>query len=75
MAHWAYGEATSLTALEDLTAGASVRGLTASGVATVESVQWIGQQALKVIFHDGGGRSAPADRRSTAPRRRKPAGY
>ena len=53
MAHWAYGEATSLTTLEDLTAGASVRGLTASGAATVESVQWIGQQALKVIFCDG----------------------
>lgn len=47
---------TSLTALEDLTAGASVRELTASGAATVESVQWIGQQALKVIFRDGEGR-------------------
>ncbi len=44
-----------MTALEDLTAGASVRGLTASGAATVESVQWIGQQALKVIFRDGEG--------------------
>ena len=44
---------TSLTALEDLTAGASVRGLTASGAATVESVPWIGEQALKTIFCDG----------------------
>ncbi len=45
---------TSLTSLEDLTAGASVRGLTVSGFATVESVQWIGQQALTILFHDGG---------------------
>ncbi len=35
--------------------GASVRALTASGVTTVESVQWIGQQALKVIFRNGEG--------------------
>ena len=33
--------------------GASVRRLTASGVTTVESVQWIGEQALKAIFCDG----------------------
>jgi len=39
--------------LENLKVGASVRGLTASGVTTVESVQWIGQKALKVIFCDG----------------------
>ena len=42
-----------MTALEDLTAGASVRGLLASGAATVESVQWIGEQAVKVTFRDG----------------------
>ncbi len=42
-----------MTVLEDLTAGASVRGLLASGAATVESVQWIGEQALKIIFCDG----------------------
>ncbi len=41
-----------MTALEDLTAGVSVRGLLASGVAAVESVQWIGGQAVKVIFYD-----------------------
>ena len=35
-----------------LNGGASVRELTASGFTTVESVQWIGQQALKVIFRD-----------------------
>ena len=39
-----------MTALADLTAGASVRGLTASGAATVASVRWIGQQAVKVIY-------------------------
>ncbi len=38
----------SWAVLENLTAGASVRGLTASGAATVESVQWIGQQALRL---------------------------
>ncbi len=42
----------SLTTLEDLTAGASFRVLTASGAATVESVQWFGDQAVKVIFCD-----------------------
>ena len=41
--------------LEDLSAGTRLSGLVASGVATVESVQWIGQQALKVIFRDGEG--------------------
>ncbi len=45
-----------MTTLENLTAGAGVRGLLASGAATVESVQWIGEQALKVIFRDGEGR-------------------
>ncbi len=44
-----------MTTLENLTAGASVWGLLASGVATVESVQWIGEQAVKVIFRDGEG--------------------
>ena len=41
--------------LEDLTTGTRLTGLTASGIATVESVQWIGDQALKVIFRDGAG--------------------
>lgn len=41
--------------LEELSTGTRVKGLAASGVATVESVQWIGQQALKVIFRDSGG--------------------
>ena len=41
--------------LEDLTTGNRATGLTASGTATVESAQWIGEQALKVIFRDGDG--------------------
>ncbi len=51
--------------LENLEVVASVRGLTASGAATVESVQWIGQQTVKVIFCDGNERQMrlrPADR-------------
>ncbi len=38
--------------LEDLATGTR---LTASGSATVESVQWIGEQALKVIYRDSAG--------------------
>ena len=30
-----------------------VSGHSASGTATVESVQWIGEQALRVIYRDG----------------------
>ncbi len=41
--------------LEDLTTGTRLTGLAASGSATVESVQWIGEQALKVIYRDGDG--------------------
>jgi hypothetical protein len=41
--------------LEDLTTGTRVTGLTASGSATVESAQWIGEQGLKVIFRDSDG--------------------
>jgi hypothetical protein len=40
--------------------GASVRGLLAPGVAPVESVQWISQQAVKVIFCDGNERQNSA---------------
>ena len=50
----------SWAVLENLKVGASVRGLTASGVTTVESVQWIGQKALKVIFCDGNERQNSA---------------
>jgi len=38
--------------LEDLTTGTRV---TASGSATVESAQWIGEQGLKVVFRDSDG--------------------
>ena len=41
--------------LEDLTTGTRVTGLTASGSATVESAQWIGEQGLKVIYRDADG--------------------
>ncbi len=41
--------------LEDLSTGTRLTGLAASGSATVESVQWIGEQALKVIYRDGNG--------------------
>jgi hypothetical protein len=41
--------------LEDLSTGTRVSGLGGSSVATVESIQWIGSQALKVIFRDSSG--------------------
>ena len=41
--------------LEDLTTGTRLTGLASAGVATVESVQWIGEQALKVIYRDSEG--------------------
>ena len=41
--------------LENLTTGTRVTGLTASGSATVESAQWIGEQGLKVIYRDADG--------------------
>ncbi|MDA2938965.1 SNF2-related protein, partial [Acidobacteria bacterium AH-259-A15] len=44
--------------LEELSTGTRLSGLAASGVSTIESVQWIGQQALKVIFRDGAGQLA-----------------
>lgn len=34
-----------MAGLEDLTTGTRVTGLTASGSATIESAQWIGEQA------------------------------
>ena len=42
--------------LEELATGTRLTGLAASGSATVESVQWIGEQAVKVIFRDGEGK-------------------
>ena len=42
--------------LEDLKAGASVQGLTPSGVAKIVNIEWIGDQAVKVIFEDANGK-------------------
>jgi hypothetical protein len=36
-----------MSRLEDLATGTRLTGLAASGTATVESVQWIGEQALR----------------------------
>ena len=44
-----------MAVLEDLHTGTRVSGLAATSVATLESIQWIGQQALKVIFRAEGG--------------------
>ncbi len=63
---------TSLTTLENLTAGASVWGLLASGVATVESVQWIGERAVKVVFYDSEGRQNAASAGLIDPTRAEP---
>ncbi len=49
-----------MIALEGMSAGASVRGLTAFGATTVESVQWIDQQTLKIIFCNGNERQNSA---------------
>ncbi len=49
------GDGGSMARLEDLAAGTRLTGLAASGTAAVESVQWIGAQALKVIYRDSEG--------------------
>jgi hypothetical protein len=41
--------------LEDLQQGAHVRGLDRSGIATVEAVSWVGEQAVKVIYRSASG--------------------
>ncbi len=41
--------------LEDLKAGASVKGLTSSGTAKIINIEWFGDQAVKVIFEDDNG--------------------
>ena len=45
-----------MTSLDDLSTGTRVTGLGGQGVAVVKSVQWFGQQAIKVIFEDAEGR-------------------
>lgn len=44
-----------MASLEDLKAGASVKGLTPNGIATVVQVHWFGDQAVEVTFKDGRG--------------------
>ncbi len=39
--------------LEDLKAGARVRGLYSGGLARVVQVEWFGDQAVKVTFEEG----------------------
>jgi len=41
--------------LEDLKVGASVEGLTPSGISRIVNVEWFGDQAVKVIFEDANG--------------------
>jgi hypothetical protein len=43
-----------MATFEDLTTHTHVNGVTASGIGTVESAQWIGEQGLKVIYSDAG---------------------
>jgi superfamily II DNA or RNA helicase len=45
-----------MTRLEDLTVGASVRGLAADGLATVVSVAWFGTNAVEVTYKYASGR-------------------
>ena len=49
-----------LTRLEDVKPGVSVRGLTPGGTARVAGVEWLGGDALKVVYEDGDG--APKSR-------------
>lgn len=44
-----------MAALEDLKAGASIRGLVPDGLAKVVQVEWFGDQAVKVTFEDPSG--------------------
>lgn len=44
-----------MTTLEELKAGAAVRGLSPEGVARVVQVEWFGDQAVKVTFEDATG--------------------
>ena len=47
-----------MTVLEQLTTGANVRGLSPNTVARIITVEWFGDQALKITFEDGLGRVA-----------------
>ncbi len=57
-----------MATLEDIKAGAAVRGLTPDGVAKVVQVEWFGDQAVKVTFEDASGTgSAPRADRARPP--------
>jgi hypothetical protein len=45
----------AVATLEELKAGASIRGLAADGLATVVQVEWFGDQAVNVTFRDATG--------------------
>ena len=47
-----------MTTIEQLTQGASVRGLAPTGLAKIISLEWFGDQAAKVTFEDASGRVA-----------------
>ncbi len=47
-----------MTALEQLTAGANVKGLAPNTLARIITLEWFGDQAVKVTFEDGLGRVA-----------------
>ncbi len=48
-----------MAALEDLKAGASIRGLVPDGLAKVVQVEWFGNQAVKITFEDASGGRLP----------------
>lgn len=45
----------AVTRLEDIKAGASVRGISPDGLVKVVGVEWYGDGAIKVVYEDGGG--------------------
>ena len=47
-----------MTSLEQLTTGANVKGLAPNTLARIITVEWFGDQAVKVTFEDGLGRVA-----------------
>jgi SNF2 family DNA or RNA helicase len=48
--------AQSMTRLEDITRGSSVRGILPEGLATVLDVKWLGTVAIEVTYKDSAGR-------------------
>lgn len=44
-----------MTRLEDVKGGVTVSGLAPDGLAEVVSVEWFGDQAMQVVYRDGGG--------------------